>query len=248
MAQQPPVQPPSSGSSPAQQQPTKASKSSSSTSASNKTKSSSSKSQQPQPRRKQQPARPFFLFAWLQAAVAALRRMPSTLTTFLLGGLFSAFLLYSWALGSPLKRSHPYRFTMVFNEASKVDAGTPVRMKGVQIGNVVAARLQGSHVDVTAEVADAANIIPQGSRVDINLLGIAADPWIDITPPDHAVVRRDHGPHHPSCASEGLIVCHQGSIRGQLGGSTDFMMKFFLSQHDRTHVKSVDTLYHGRTA
>jgi hypothetical protein len=65
----------------------------------------------------------------------------------------------------------------------------------------------------------------QGSRVDINLLGIAADPWIDITPPPNAVVRKDHGPHHPACASEGLIVCHNGSIRGQLGGSTDFMMK-----------------------
>jgi hypothetical protein len=44
------------------------------------------------------------------------RRMPSTLTTFLLGGLFSAFLLHSWALGSPLKRSHPYRWVGVRRE------------------------------------------------------------------------------------------------------------------------------------
>jgi ABC-type transporter Mla subunit MlaD len=50
---------------------------------------------------------------------------------------------------------------MVFNEASKVDTGTPVRMKGVQIGNVVAATLYAAHVDVVAEVADASNIVPQ---------------------------------------------------------------------------------------
>jgi hypothetical protein len=100
-------------------------------------------------------------------------------------------------------------------------------MKGVVIGNVVSVALSPSGVHARAEVADAANVIPQGSRVDINLLGLAADPWIDITPPlaGAAAVRRGHGPHHPACRSEGLIVCHDGHISGQQGGSTDFMMK-----------------------
>lgn len=50
---------------------------------------------------------------------------------------------------------------MFFNEASKVDVGTPIRMKGVQIGNVANVALHASHVEATAEVADATNIIPQ---------------------------------------------------------------------------------------
>jgi hypothetical protein len=65
----------------------------------------------------------------------------------------------------------------------------------------------------------------QGSRVDINLLGLAADPWIDISPPRDARVRPQHGPHHAACRTEGLIVCHNGAIAGHQGGSTDFMMK-----------------------
>jgi len=190
-----------------------------------RTSSTSTSSKKPPPRKPKQQQRPFFLFTLFQAAAAALRKMPSTLVTFLLGGIGAAFLLYSWARGNPLRRSHPYRFTLMFKEASKVDAGTPVRMKGVQIGNVTSVTLHPAHVEAIAEVADASNIIPQGSRVDINLLGLAADPWIDITPPVNAVVRKDHGPHHPACAAEGLIVCHNGSIHGQLGGSTDFMMK-----------------------
>lgn len=190
-----------------------------------KPRTSSTSSKKAPPRKQQQQQRPFFLFTWFQAAAAALRKMPSTLATFLLGGIWAAFLLYGWARGNPLKRSHPYRFTLMFKEASKVDAGTPVRMKGVQIGNVTSVTLHPAHVEAIAEVADASNIIPQGSRVDINLLGLAADPWIDITPPVNAVVRKDHGPHHPACAAEGLIVCHNGTIHGQLGGSTDFMMK-----------------------
>jgi phospholipid/cholesterol/gamma-HCH transport system substrate-binding protein len=128
---------------------------------------------------------------------------------------------------------------MMFAEASKIDCGTPVRMKGVQIGLIAAVKLYPSHVEAVAQVMDSANVIPRSARVDINLLGLAADPWIDITPSPDSTVRRDHGPHHPECLTDGLIVCHNGVIDGYQGGSTDYMMKFFLSQHDRTRVKAV---------
>jgi hypothetical protein len=99
-----------------------------------------------------------------------------------------------------------------------------------------------------AEVPDCGNIIPRSSRVDINLLGLAADPWIDITPPAGCMVRKEHGPHHPECKKDGLIVCDGGHIQGSQGGSTDFMMKFFLSQHDRTRVKVGEAWYHSKTS
>lgn len=99
-----------------------------------------------------------------------------------------------------------------------------------------------------AEVPDSGNIIPRGSRVDINLLGLASDPWIDITPPAGCLVRKEHGPHHPECPRDGLIVCDGGHIQGSQGGSTDFMMKFFLSQHDRTRLKVVEDWYAGSSS
>lgn len=136
---------------------------------------------------------------------------------------------------------------LLLQEASKVDVGTPVRMKGVQIGTVSRVALSPSHITAFAEVPDHSNVIPRTSRVDINLLGLAADPWIDITPPVGCLVRRDHGPHHADCDKDGLIVCDGGHIRGSQGGSTDFMMKFFLRQHDRTRQKTVDVVYHSRS-
>jgi hypothetical protein len=40
------------------------------------------------------------------------------------------------ARGSSVRRHNPYTFTMNFTTASKVFLGTPLRMKGVQIGRV----------------------------------------------------------------------------------------------------------------
>lgn len=173
------------------------------------------------------------------------KHIPASLVAFLLGGMFVWTLLWGWAKGSPIRKNNPYTFTMTFSEASKVDSGTPVRMKGVQIGQINKVKLQPGHLEAVAEVCDAHNLIPVGSRVDINLLGLASDPWIDITPPAGCVVRKDHGPHHPDCVKDGLIVCNGGHIKGHQGGSSDYMMRFFLAQHDRAREKTVDVIYHN---
>jgi hypothetical protein len=65
---------------------------------------------------------------------------------FVLGGLASVALLFGWAKGSPMRRNAPYSFSMSFREASKLDVGTPVRMKGVQIGTVTRVVLSPSHI------------------------------------------------------------------------------------------------------
>jgi hypothetical protein len=68
---------------------------------------------------------------------------------------------------------------MVFNEASKVDVGTPVRMKGVQIGNITSVALHASHVEAMAQVADASNIIPQVRQyIQLYSLGACACCWV----------------------------------------------------------------------
>uniref|UniRef100_A0A383WFZ2 Mce/MlaD domain-containing protein n=1 Tax=Tetradesmus obliquus TaxID=3088 RepID=A0A383WFZ2_TETOB len=185
---------------------------------------------------------------WLQQLLSGLQRTPATLIAFILGGCAVLSLLWGWAKGNPMRRSSPYSFAMSFREASKLEAGTPVRMKGVQIGSVTRVVPGIAAITAYAEVPDSGNIIPRGSRVDINLLGLASDPWIDITPPAGCLVRKEHGPHHPECPRDSLIVCDGGHIQGSQGGSTDFMMKFFLSQHDRTRLKVVEDWYAGSSS
>lgn len=115
-----------------------------------------------------------------------------------------------------------------------------VRMHGVQIGAIKRVSVDCELVTAVAEVSDSHNIIPRGSRVDINFLGLASDPFVDITPPAGCEVKGQHGPHHSKCAAEGQIVCAGAAVEGQLGGSFDYMMKFYLSQQDRTRVRTVD--------
>jgi ABC-type transporter Mla subunit MlaD len=43
------------------------------------------------------------------------------------------------------RRVNPYSFTMNFSIASKVHLGTPLRMKGVQIGRVGVDRVDRGH-------------------------------------------------------------------------------------------------------
>ncbi len=80
-------------------------------------------------------------------------------------------------------------------------------------------------VRVRTEVSDSSNIVPRDSRIDINQLGLAADAYIDITPPDACDVRGKVGPHHPACDKEGVIMCAGGEVVGHQGGSMDYMMK-----------------------
>lgn len=164
--------------------------------------------------------------------------LPPSLLSFLFGGAAAAGALLAWARGSPLRRNRPYRFTITFTEASKLAVGTPVRMKGVQVGTVVGVALTSGGVAATVEVADGSNVVPASTRADLNLLGIAADPWVDLTPPSGelstAAAASKTGPHDASCAAAGTLVCAGGVLHGHQGGSTDAMMRFFLKQHDTT--------------
>jgi hypothetical protein len=114
-------------------------------------------------------------------------------------------------------------------------------MQGVQIGTIKRVAVSCEAVAAMAEISDGSNVIPLGSRVDVNQLGLAADPYVDITPPQDArQLVGQHGPHHRACGKEGSIVCHGGTVQGHQGGSFDYMMKFTLKTSDRDRVREVE--------
>ena len=57
-----------------------------------------------------------------------------------------------WARGSALRKGHPYLATVELPLACGVQVGTPVRMRGVQIGSVLNVIPSLSSVDVQIEV------------------------------------------------------------------------------------------------
>jgi hypothetical protein len=183
------------------------------------------------------------------------------LAAFIVGGLVVAAGLLNWVRAvSPLRRSSPYQFTVVFSEAHKVGEGTAVRMKGVEIGRVrrVAARPDAVAVDV--EVFSSRMVVPLASRIDVNALGLMADAIIDITPPEGGLVgvgggaaggaaaalrgaggggaRGVAGPRDARCASEALIVCEGARVAGHQGANMNFMMRMWLEHNDRTRTRA----------
>lgn len=181
------------------------------------------------------------------------------LAAFLVGGVAVAAGLLNWVRAvSPLRRSSPYQFTVVFSEAHKVGEGTPVRMKGVEIGTVKGVAVRPDAVAVDLEIFSARQVVPLASRIDVNALGLMADAIIDITPPENfleleaeeqarkrggaaagaAGARAPAGPRDARCAQEARIVCDGQRVAGHQGANMNFMMRMWLEHNDRTRTKA----------
>ncbi|KIY99985.1 hypothetical protein MNEG_7973 [Monoraphidium neglectum] len=148
-----------------------------------------------------------------------LPQISPSLAAFLGVGVFCSGLLYFWARGMSARRVNPYSFTMNFSIASKVHLGTPLRMKGVQIGRVTEVSIEPTRVAVKAEVFDHRNVVPRGSRFDINQLGLVPEAFLDIGTPEGCRVAGAAGPHSSKCERQGLIVCHGSEVDGSQVGA-----------------------------
>ncbi len=71
---------------------------------------------------------------------------------FLALGTGAAFALVSWARGSALRTGRPYNITVELPQACGITIGTPVRIRGVQVGQVLHVKPSLERVDVFVEV------------------------------------------------------------------------------------------------
>ncbi|KXZ42847.1 hypothetical protein GPECTOR_115g341 [Gonium pectorale] len=116
--------------------------------------------------------------------------------------------------------------------------GTPVRIRGVQVGQVLAVKPSLERVDVLVEVNDVSTVIPRNSVIEANQSGLIAEPLVDITPqlpvPAYSAL-----PHEPGCAEEGLLVCANGSIAGRQGVALDDLV--YIMTRTLEHVESLSS-------
>ena len=170
---------------------------------------------------------------------------------FLLASVGAAIAFTSWVLGKrPGRYLNSYQFTISFPVAYGLSIGTPVRIRGVNVGSVVGIKPGMDAVDTMVEVKDEAFVVPRDALVEINQLGLIAETMIDITPKSKG--SGDEGPEtalaadgvasaeasvdsggalagaytaspldKEGCAKEGVLVCHRGRIQGQQGVSMD---------------------------
>ncbi|KAL1833843.1 hypothetical protein ACET3Z_003494 [Daucus carota] len=146
---------------------------------------------------------------------------------FLVSNLVLFVLSLAWLRGFQLRsKFRKYSAVFEFSQACGICNGTPVRIRGVTVGNVIQVNPSLKSIEAVVEVEDEKVIIPRNSLIEVNQSGLLMETMIDITPrnpiPTPAV-----GPLHAECEKEGLIVCDRQKIKGIQGVSLDALVGIF---------------------
>lgn len=133
----------------------------------------------------------------------------------------------AWLKGYQIhSKFRKYLAVFEFPHASGICTGTPVRIRGVNVGNVIQVNPSLKNIEAVVEVDDEKIIIPQNSFVEINQSGLLMESMIDITPRD-PIPTPSVGPLHQECEKEGLIICDRQKIKGYQGVSLDALVGIF---------------------
>lgn len=142
------------------------------------------------------------------------------------GALIFALTLF-WLRGFYFRsRLRKYHAVFHFQQASGMCTGTPVRIRGVTVGNVIRILPSLNTIDALVQVEDEKVIIPRNSLIEVNQSGLLMETMIDITPRD-PLPTPSVGPLDTNCIKEGLIVCDRQRIRGHQGISLDALVGIF---------------------
>uniref|UniRef100_A0A5B6YJ76 Putative ABC transporter family protein n=1 Tax=Davidia involucrata TaxID=16924 RepID=A0A5B6YJ76_DAVIN len=146
---------------------------------------------------------------------------------FLVSGTVLLALSLVWLRGFQLRsKFRKYLAVFEFAQACGICTGTPVRIRGVTVGNVIRVNPSLKSIEAVVEVEDDKIIIPQNSLIEVNQSGLLMETLIDITPRD-PIPTPSAGPLDRECVKEGLIVCDREKIKGYQGVSLDALVGIF---------------------
>lgn len=95
------------------------------------------------------------------------------------------------------------------------------------MGRVAAATALPDRVDVVLQVNDDSVVVPMRSTAVLHQYGLMAPAThIELRPPADLLPQtveaaKTSNPHSAACTAQGAIVCHNGRLAGQQGGSVD---------------------------
>ncbi|XVF29430.1 hypothetical protein REPUB_Repub15cG0120300 [Reevesia pubescens] len=143
---------------------------------------------------------------------------------FLVSGTVLLALSLAWLRGFQIRsKFRKYLAVFEFAQASGICTGTPVRIRGVTVGNVVRVNPSLKSIEAVVEVEDDKIIIPRNSLIEVNQSGLLMETMIDITP-RNPIPSPSVGPLDADCLKEGLIMCDRQKIKGEQGVSLDALV------------------------
>ncbi|KAI6699814.1 hypothetical protein NL676_014138 [Syzygium grande] len=146
---------------------------------------------------------------------------------FLVSGAVLLALSLAWLRAFQMRsKFRKYLAVFEFGQAAGICTGTPVRIRGVTVGEVIRVNPSLKSIEAVVEVDDEKKIIPRNALVEVNQSGLLMETLIDITPRD-PIPTPSVGPLHPECDKEGLIICDRQKIKGYQGVSLDALVGIF---------------------
>ncbi|KOM46699.1 hypothetical protein LR48_Vigan07g040300 [Vigna angularis] len=144
---------------------------------------------------------------------------------FLVSGTVLFVLSLAWLRAFQIRsKFRKYTVAVLFAQACGISKGTPVRIRGATVGNVIGVNPSLKCIEAVVEVGDVKTIIPRNSLIEVNQSGLLMETKIDITPRD-PIPTPSVGPLDEDCTKEGLIVCDREKINGQQGTSLDTLVR-----------------------
>ncbi|MCC5897874.1 MAG: MCE family protein [Phormidium sp. GEM2.Bin31] len=157
-----------------------------------------------------------------------------SLGLFILLGLGLFGVLSFWLRGVTLGRQ-TYEFVVEFEDALGMQAGAPVRYRGVRVGRLVDVVPGTNGVDAKVEILSGDLKIPRPPYVEANQVGFIGETTIDILAPDQPLPQvRDLAVPRDSDCDPQVIICHGDRVLGRVGisfekltrASTEFTESF----------------------
>jgi phospholipid/cholesterol/gamma-HCH transport system substrate-binding protein len=156
---------------------------------------------------------------------------------FLLGiGLFAAMSVW---LRQAYFGDRGYQAIVEFDNAAGMQIGTPVRYRGVKVGQVMAIKPGTDKVNVEIKITQPDLVIPRNVRVEVNQSGFIGQNALDIVPTESVSASiQGVNPLDPNCKDRNLIICNNDSIKGQVGFSLDEFLRLYTDDKFYANINS----------
>jgi len=138
---------------------------------------------------------------------------------FLFGGIFI------WLRGARFGQES-YTITVNFDNANRMIAGSPVRYRGVNVGEVVSINPNANGVAIKVRINRVDLRIPRNNLlVEANQSGLIGETSIDIYPRVQLATQGSNtNPISEECNPQ-IVVCENDEIKGEVGASIDVLIR-----------------------
>nr|YP_009628721.1 hypothetical protein [Acrochaetium secundatum]QBX88504.1 hypothetical protein [Acrochaetium secundatum] len=137
------------------------------------------------------------------------------------------FALSSWFFVKKQYQLKGYSIFIEFDNANGIRPGTPLRLRGINIGSVVDLISEINSVLVLVDINSSVIAIPKNSLIETNQTGLLNDTAIDILPLD-LIMQKDENSAPSPLSSECLssrILCHLSYVEGERGLNYDDLIR-----------------------